>query len=235
MNSYNRAAKFYDEFTCGFDYTDYLGQCLSEIKMPKGNLALDCGCGTGSLLSLLTKRGFDCTGVDISDEMLQKASEKESLKGTNFVCQDLSKLDLYGAYDFVFCSLDTVNHILNKQKLGAFFRRVSYFTEPGGVFIFDIKNESALISSAKTEFYESDGDFLIWEGYWKKPYVSYRLTCFSEKDGLYEKSQTEIEERHYKIPEIKVLMKKTTDLKAERIFNYKNERTVFIYRKNENG
>ncbi len=234
--SYDNIAAFYDSFTKEFDYSDYLRKCLEKLsKKPNGKLALDCGCGTGNLLEILEENGFDCTGVDISEEMLQKASEKMALKNTNFVCQNLSELDLYGAYDYVFCSLDTINHIVNKRELRSFFKRISNFIEPGGVFIFDIKTPEHIKSGAKTEFFEEENKTLIWEGILQKPYIFYRLIFFSPKEGkengCFRKFETIIEERCYSREEIRSLMKKLSPLKYEKSFLYKKERTVFIYRK----
>lgn len=232
MPDYDAIAFSYDKFTKAFDYGDYLEKILSEIdKKPLGTLALDCGCGTGNLLELLVKN-FDCTGVDVSEEMLFEASSKPSLSNVNFVCQPLEELDLYGAYDYVFCSLDTLNHLTAKRSLKAFFKRIANFTEPGGVFIFDLKTLDKLKKNAKTAVYEEGNDLLIWEAFWQKPYISHRLTVFSqEQNGLYKKEETQIDERYYSKEEIKELMSKLSPLKLEKTFSYKNERTVFIYRK----
>lgn len=231
MKTYDNIAEFYDAFTEAFNYGDYLEKCLSAVKAkPKGNLALDCGCGTGNLLSLLSEN-FDCTGLDESEEMLSKASEKPELKNVNFVCQSLEDIDLYGAYDYVFCSLDTLNHLTDMRSLSAFLSKIENFVEPGGVFIFDIKTLDYMKSRAKTEIYDEDGATLIWEGFWQKPYISHRLTFFSPEKDLYRKEESVIEERFYSNDEIKTLMKKRSSLVFEKAFTYKKERTVFIYRK----
>lgn len=231
MKTYDNIAEFYDAFTEAFNYGDYLEKCLSAVKAkPKGNLALDCGCGTGNLLSLLSEN-FDCTGLDESEEMLSKASEKPELKNVNFVCQSLEDIDLYGAYDYVFCSLDTLNHLTDKRSLSAFLSKIKNFVEPDGVFIFDIKTLDYMKSRAKTEIYDEDGATLIWEGFWQKPYISHRLTFFSPEKDLYRKEESVIEERFYSNDEIKTLMKKRSSLVFEKAFTYKKERTVFIYRK----
>lgn len=233
MNSYDYVADFYDKFTKAFDYNDYIKKCFSNLKnKPNGNLVLDCGCGTGNLLEVLADK-FDCTGVDISEEMLQRAYEKNTLKKVNFVCQTLDKLDLYGAYDYAFCSLDTINHLTDKKNLKSFFNRIANFIEPNGVFIFDIKTLDTIKNGAKTEIYEEDDTFLIWEGFWQKPYISHKLTFFTPEKNLYKKEETIIEERYYEKEEIKNMMKTLSSLKFEKSFIYKKERTVFIYRKEQ--
>ncbi len=45
------------------------------IKHVKGRKAMDFGCGTGRSIRFLQKYGFDCIGVDISEDMINKAKE----------------------------------------------------------------------------------------------------------------------------------------------------------------
>lgn len=38
---------------------------------PKGAVVIDCGCGAGRFLRVLQKAGFQATGVDVSDELVE--------------------------------------------------------------------------------------------------------------------------------------------------------------------
>jgi cyclopropane fatty-acyl-phospholipid synthase-like methyltransferase len=42
------------------------------------NSIIELGCGTGTLLVYLAKRGFQCLGVDLSQEFLLEAEKKSS-------------------------------------------------------------------------------------------------------------------------------------------------------------
>ena len=46
------------------------------------NLVVDLGCGTGTLTELLYQKGYDCIGVDNSEEMLGIAMEKKVESGS---------------------------------------------------------------------------------------------------------------------------------------------------------
>ena len=46
---------------------------IEQLKLPKGASILDVGCGTGRHSVALAKHGFAVTGIDLSDEMLEKA------------------------------------------------------------------------------------------------------------------------------------------------------------------
>jgi len=71
---------------------EYEGEC--PIVKKTGNIAASqfilswiLGCGTGSHSLYLTERGYEVTGVDRSQEMLDIAIEKSQMKGLkcNFI------------------------------------------------------------------------------------------------------------------------------------------------------
>ena len=79
------------------------------------NLVVDLGCGTGTLTELLYQKGYDCIGVDNSEEMLGIAMEKKVESGSEilYLHQDMRELDLYsgkyaaGTYYLLFCKKST--------------------------------------------------------------------------------------------------------------------------------
>ena len=74
MNEYDAISAVYDAFTDGFDYENYIAKLFEKAPfLPKKGLLLDCGCGTGTVMQIMSKRGYDCTGIDISPEMLSLA------------------------------------------------------------------------------------------------------------------------------------------------------------------
>ena len=203
---YDNLSDIYDKFNNDFDYKKYLDRIFSKFDLPGRGLVLDCGCGTGSLLCELLDRGYDGTGVDGSENMLDAAREKLAAHGhtPHLVCQPLQQLDLYGAYDIVFCSLDTVNHLTSTQEVRHFFRDLYHFVEPNGWFVFDIKTRKAFESSVGARVSQQADDILIVEGAFGKRYASYQFTAFEQlPGGLYRKQEDYIEERFYESTEIK--------------------------------
>ncbi len=49
---------------------------LLELELGTEKVLLDVGCGTGNTLEIFNEFGFDCTGLDVSKEMLKFAKEK---------------------------------------------------------------------------------------------------------------------------------------------------------------
>lgn len=79
MQEYSGFASVYDMFMDNVPYdkwAKYLHGLLKENGIKSG-LVLDLGCGTGSFTRRLRDMGYDMIGVDISQEMLQIAMEKE--------------------------------------------------------------------------------------------------------------------------------------------------------------
>lgn len=231
--TYDAIGFFYDTFNENFDHGDYLNKICKTCNFP-GNLALDCGCGTGSLMLELCRRGYDCTGVDQADSMLAVAREKLAAEGfdAHLVCQDLPEIDLYGAYHAVFCSLDTVNHILDKRSLKRFFRRLYNFTEPEGLFVFDIKTKELFRQSAELTVCEHDDATFLMQGHFDGTFACYGLTLFQQtENGFFEKTEAEVEERWYDPNELKQML---TDagFSYQKKIPYQN-RLIFVYKKDK--
>lgn len=96
----NYAVKYDNEcFTQGT-----LGECdfiEQEINNDKRTRILDIGCGTGRHSRELTKRGYQVTGIDLSESMLNRARElsvKEDLK-IDFEIQDARSMTFSDKFD----------------------------------------------------------------------------------------------------------------------------------------
>ncbi len=78
----NTSKARYDKIGIGYDTTrqadPYLSQKMHDLIFTgnKDSLYLDIGCGTGNYTSVLNEKGLKFTGIDPSDEMLNKARMK---------------------------------------------------------------------------------------------------------------------------------------------------------------
>ncbi len=227
---YDTVARDYDRFNSGFDYGDYLSHILPYLDLPDHPLALDCGCGTGALMLELFRQGFDCSGVDASPEMLDIAFEKLSDAGytPHLMCQSLPEIDLYGAYHGVFSSMDTVNHLLDKRQVKAFFKRIYNFTEPGGYFIFDLKDKKQFSDTAP-QIDEKDGATLILQKSFDGTYAYQKLTIFRPDADVYCRAEEEIWERWYDPSELRSYLR-TVGFRWVKTIPYQGRKIIIVRR-----
>ena len=105
---------------------------------------LDLGCGTGRHLVHFATRGFDVTGVDLSEHMLAVACRRLDTErcAATLVHGDITKLDELGLGQFRYatCMFSTFGMIYGAENRRAFLQSVRRHLEPGGVFAFHVHN-----------------------------------------------------------------------------------------------
>lgn len=182
MSGYRSFSYFYDILTENISYKQRAEYFDTLIKKHDGkkNLLLDLACGTGSLSEEMSKLGYDVIGVDGSEEMLNSAIEKKLESGLNiqYLCQDMTKLDMFGTIDVTICALDSLNHLPDLAAIERTVQRVSLFCEPSGLFIFDVNTpyKHKHILGNNTFVYDMDEVYCVWQN------------TYSERDNRVEMS-----------------------------------------------
>ena len=215
MSGYRDFSRFYDNLTFNVDYVkraDYIQSVLSLYSHEWG-LTLDLACGTGTLTTELKKRGVDVFGIDASQEMLSVAMDKAYDEGLSilYLCQNMESLDLYGTIDTCICTLDSLNHITDKDKLRAAFDRVGLFMDNGGMFVFDVNTvyKHREILADNTFVYDTDKVFCVWQNSLEENNtVDIELDLFERDGEVYRRENERFKERAYDIDELKAMLKK---------------------------
>lgn len=195
-------AHFYDLLNDGANYAAERDLVVSQL--PDGAVrGLDLGCGTGSLVLLLSE-DYEMTGVDLSEEMLSAADEKafSAHRRARFICQDITRLSLGQTFDFCICFHDTLNYVLKTEELSHVFSRVFEHLNDGGVFLFDLSRKERFETeyAANCEVLERDGLFCVWEREYHKErgLCDFAFHFFEEgADGRYERSAEYERQRVY--------------------------------------
>ena len=200
--AYSDFASVYDILMSQVDYPSLCDKFISLLKLHSHtpHLVLDAACGTGAFTFELCKKGYDVTGVDNSVEMLDVARERIGTDAL-LLCQDLTELDLFGTIDTAFCTLDGLNHITDETALFECIKKIALFTEPRGMFIFDVNTlyKHKQVLSNNTFVLEDEGIYAVWSNEYSGDGLSQmQLDFFVEQDdGLYERMADCIEERAY--------------------------------------
>jgi len=145
--SFGPVAPYYDELMRFVPYRMWIGYYFLLLAQqdvhPKK--ILDVCCGTGTMCQMLTREGFDIAGFDLSPGMIEAAREKAAKKKLNirYEVMDACNFDMSDSYNSAFSFFDSLNNILDGEKLFQAFKRVYEHLEPGGSFIFDLNTPVA--------------------------------------------------------------------------------------------
>lgn len=208
---YSRFAKHYDLLTGNVDY-DEIADMYDSLIVDYGKLGgtlLDLGCGTGSLSERMCRKHYDVIGLDASSDMLSVAAMKKEESGLDiqYVCQDMTELELYGKVDYTVSSLDCLNHLYDEKELKKTFAKVSEYTVTGGLFIFDMNTirKHREILSDNCYVYEEEGVICVWQNFFDEETcgVSICLDFFEMgEDGRYDRYSEDFEEIAYPIESV---------------------------------
>lgn len=209
MSNYDSLASWYDSLTGDVPYpefTDYYEKAFAE-NGGEFHTILDLCCGTGTICSMMSGKGYEMIAVDSSEEMLMEAREKSP--ETLFLCQDARELDLYGTVDACYSSLDSINYI-PREDFETVLRRLHLFIRPGGLFIFDIRPENwmeAMDGAVSVD--ETDDMLCLWRADYHDRVLSYGMDIFELEGSAWNRYFEEHIEYAYSSGEIRTALENT--------------------------
>jgi 2-polyprenyl-3-methyl-5-hydroxy-6-metoxy-1,4-benzoquinol methylase len=107
---------------------------LFQELLPAGGALLDLGCGPGWTSLFLARAGFDVTGVDISDRMIEVATQRAAQENVNvrFAVADMEEMQLEKTdFDAVFI-FDALHHCPGHATV---LERACAHLRPGGCLL----------------------------------------------------------------------------------------------------
>ena len=142
MNEYKKFSYYFDEVVSSLNYDLWL-EFIEQYLKPTDTV-LDLACGSGTLLTMLKLKGYNCEGLDLSSEIIDIANEKAKINHLNipYYVMDMTDFNLNKKYDMITCFFDSVNFLKTKEQLDNMFTCVKKHLNPGGLFIFDIFSET---------------------------------------------------------------------------------------------
>lgn len=100
---------------------------------------LDIGCGVGRIATLLDERGFDVTGIDVSEPLVAKA--QSLFPDIEFHVADIADTDFPSeSFDFAVFSFFGLDYVLPKAKREKALREIYRVLKPGGLFLYSSHN-----------------------------------------------------------------------------------------------
>jgi ubiquinone/menaquinone biosynthesis C-methylase UbiE len=155
---YGDFADVYDLIYAFLDYrktAKKVKKLIKKHKKVKGTKLLDVGCGTGKHLSFL-KNEFECTGIDISNEMLDVA--RKNYNGIRFLQADMVNFNLNEKFDAIICLFSSIGYVKTYENLKKTITNFSNHLEPGGIVIIEpwLTKSVAIDGLASMTTYDSD-------------------------------------------------------------------------------
>ena len=115
-----------------------------ERLFPAPLTMVDLGCGTGRHLVPFARRGFEVTGVDISEQMLRILADKldEEKLQAQLLRSNLCRIpDLEGdSFEAAICMFSTLGMIRGSENRLACAREACRLLRPGGLFVVHCHN-----------------------------------------------------------------------------------------------
>ena len=166
-------------------FTDFANMA-SVLALPAGARMLDVGCGSGWLSEFFARLGYEVTGIDISDELVQMARERvervpyevdhETPLRCRFLIQDIETAPLAEKFDAVIC-YDSLHHFEDERKV---FRHLSAMLDVGGL-LFILEGHKPSAGSATEDELQ---DVMRRYGTLESPFSSDYLRALLDEQGL---------------------------------------------------
>jgi len=251
--TYGNLAKLYDFLMKDAPYEEWVNFTESfknsHIKNEEIKI-LDVGCGTGQVTWRLAERGYQMTGVDLSEDMLTEADALATEKNLSiqWLKQDMTELSGLTDFDLVISYCDVVNYLTDTDKLKQAFQRIFQSLSPGGVFLFDVHDLNYVQHYMADQLFSEVYDDLayIWFCHAGEHLgeMFHELSFFVEENNVYHRFDETHHQKTYPIPVYLNLLSKVgfqsidvfSDFKTEPIVNFKSEelgnRIFFVCHKN---
>ena len=212
-----------------------LGECdfiEKELNFDKSLKILDVGCGTGRHAIELTKRGYNVTGIDLSESQLKRAKEKAKAENLiiDFQRQDARNLPFDGEFDVAIMLCEGGFSLMETDEMNFdILKNVTKSLKPQAKLIFTTLNGLFPLYHSVDDFHASaveEGNSICKNNTFDlMTFRGHDIVEFEDDDG--NKNTLECNERYYVPSEITWLLKslgyKTIDIFGARLGEFSRE------------
>ncbi len=169
----------YDEILADPQFSKTFYQTLKPfLKEP----LLECACGSGDLLIEIQK-DFQAMGLDLDSQMLELAQKKGA---TDLIQGDMLDLSQFKELNTVICVGDSLNYLIDKERVEKFFKEVYSSLNVGGHFIFDMHTINRLQEFKEPFIEEANmGEYQYqWSIISEQDYISHQFIFYINDDTI---------------------------------------------------
>jgi SAM-dependent methyltransferase len=119
---------------------------IANTEIPLQGKVLDLACGPGRHSILFARKGYNVTGIDLSENLLKvaEASSRKEKLGIKFIRADLRHIELEDKFDLVINLFTSFGYFKGDEENFSIFKSASNFLKPCGYFVFDFLNSQFL-------------------------------------------------------------------------------------------
>jgi len=152
----------------------FLNKLIAYLNPKPGSLMLDIACGKGRHSIQLASKGFDVTGIDLSEDSIFEAKKFEN-ENLHFFLHDMRLPFWINYFDYAFNFFTSFGYFNTRREHDNAIRTIAQSLKTDGIFVIDYLNvhyaENHLIHKSEVEV----------EG------VNYYITKWFDEDHFYKK------------------------------------------------
>lgn len=129
------------DYPAEVDFLEALFRAFSRIPVRR---ILDLACGTGGHAVELASKGYQVTGLDLSEAMIQIAQKKTARKNLkiDYHIDQMQQFALHRQFDAVICMFSAFDYLTADSDIANTLNSIRRHLIPFGLLIFDFWNES---------------------------------------------------------------------------------------------
>lgn len=164
MIDHNNQEEYRDPMNYDLEFGGEMDKYEFFLEMAKNHSGqvLELACGTGLVALYLAERGIPVTGVDIMEPMLAYARVKAKDLAVTFIQADARTFESEQRFSMIFLTGNAFQAFLSDEDQRALLQTVYTHLEPGGVFVFEMRNPDG--NDLTDEEEESWGTFVDIDG-----------------------------------------------------------------------
>lgn len=144
----------YDEIYAEKSYVDecdLIDEAITRFQTKPVKSLIDVGCGTGTHAIELASRGYQVTGVDLSQAMLDHASRKVITKDLTFIPEfirgDIRSFALNRKYDLAIMMFAVIGYLSDNEDVLSGLQNIRRHLNTGALFFCDFWYGPSVLSS----------------------------------------------------------------------------------------
>lgn len=141
---------------------DFINRLIGHLKPAPNSFMLDIASGRGRHSVQLASKGFDVTGIDLSEDSIRKAKKKEN-DHLHFYVHDMRLPFWINYFDYAFNFFTSFGYFRTRREHDNSIRTIAGSLKPNGTFVIDYLNvhyaEDHLVHQSEIEM--SDVNFFI--------------------------------------------------------------------------